>query len=487
VKSLATFLLTALAVVVAAPAARAGSDDLPDIGNPAESSITPADEYIIGRMIVRGMRDQDQILEDPETTEYIESLGHRLSSQAHDGGQKFDFFVVKEPVINAFALPGGFVGVNSGLVLETKDESELAGVMAHEVAHVTQRHIARSLANQSRTSLVSTAAMLAAILLGAAAGGDAAIAGVSAAQTLALQQQVAFTRENEAEADRVGIGILGDAHFNPNGMSNFFSTLAREAGPSELEIPELIRTHPVTTARVAEAKERADQMHIETTPESPSYALIRERLRVLLTPAGQDPRAYYDAVAKNEADATQAQIYGKGLALVKSGHAAEAIPIFKRMLAAHPAMTQYYTALGQAELAAGRNEDSLKTLEHARELFPRNVPVTVRLGETLMESGQPKRAHEVLLDLFNAVPPTPEQAKLIAHAANAAGDVADAYYYMAEYHVMSGDLPLAINQLQLALSVPKLNSVQRARFRARLDEIQKALPKREQRRQQQSG
>ena len=145
------------------------------MGSPAEAILTSQDEYQIGRMIVRGLRDSDQILEDPEVTEYVQSLGGRLSSHAHDGSQRFTFFMAKENTINAFALPGGFIGVNTGLVLETKNESELAGVVAHEIAHVTQRHIARSIAAQSKNSLVSTAAMLAAILIGAAsgAGGDA--------------------------------------------------------------------------------------------------------------------------------------------------------------------------------------------------------------------------------------------------------------------------------------------------------------------------
>src|SRR5690606_6183983 len=183
---------------------------------------------------------------DPEVTEYIRALGLRLSSQAHDGSQRFNFFMVRDTSINAFALPGGFIGVNAGLMLETQQESELAGVLAHEVAHVTQRHIARSLAAQSRNSLVSTAAMLAAILLGAAAGGgDAAMAGVAAAQSLAIQQQISFTRSNESEADRVGLGILARAGFDPNGMPAFFETMARRAGTSEMNIPEMLRTHPV--------------------------------------------------------------------------------------------------------------------------------------------------------------------------------------------------------------------------------------------------
>src|SRR5678815_590595 len=207
VKIIAPLLLSAVLTFGAASRGLAtdNPEDLPDIGSPAQATLSTEEEYQIGRMIVRGLRDQDQILEDPEVSEYIRSLGTRLSSQANDGSQRFNFFVVKDNTINAFALPGGFIGVNSGLLLDTKNESELAGVIAHEVAHVTQRHIARSIAEQSRSSLVSTAAMLAAILIGAAAGGggDAAMAGVAAAQSLAIQQQISFTRDNETEADRV--------------------------------------------------------------------------------------------------------------------------------------------------------------------------------------------------------------------------------------------------------------------------------------------
>jgi beta-barrel assembly-enhancing protease len=488
VKQLLTLLLTASLLFGAAVRADP-PDDLPDIGSPAQAMLTLEDEYQIGRMIVRGLRDQDQILEDPEVTEYVRSLGYKLSSQAHDGAQKFNFFMVKDNTINAFALPGGFIGVNSGLLLETKNESELAGVLAHEIAHVTQRHIARSIAAQSRSSLVSTAAMLAAILVGAAAGGggDAAMAGVAAAQSLAIQQQISFTRANETEADRVGLGILARAGFDPEGMPTFFETMSRRAGTSEANIPEMLRTHPVTITRIAETKERAAQLEVTPAPDSLSYALTRERLRVLSTPAGEDAREYYSAVIGNEPDATSAQIYGKALALMVAGQPARAVPIFERLRNADPTVLQYHTALGQAQLLAGQGAASLETLKRAQDLFPRNVAVTIRYAESLMRQGDARRAHQILLDLFNVVPPTPEQARLTALAANAAGDVADSYYYMSEYHLMSGDLPLAINQLQLALAVPKITEVQRARFEARLDEVQQALPKRVRRAQEDSA
>jgi predicted Zn-dependent protease len=475
----ATFLATVLLVVGAGAHAAAEPDDLPNIGSPAEAMITLDDEYQIGRMMVRGLRDQDQILEDPEVAEYLRSIGYRLSSQAHDGAQRFNFFMVRDNTINAFALPGGFIGVNTGLLLETKNESELAGVLAHEIAHVTQRHIARSIAAQSRSSLVSTAAMLAAILIGAAAGGgDAAMAGMAAAQSLAIQQQISFTRANETEADRVGLGILARAGFDPEGMPAFFETMSRRAGSSEANIPEMLRTHPVTVNRIAETKERAAQIETEPQPDTLGYQLTRERLRVLMTPPGRNPLDYYNATIQNEPDATPAQVYGRALALMTAGRPQQAVPILQRLRDSDPTVLQYHTALGQAQLQAKQEKAALTTLDRARELFPRNVAVTVRYAEALMQVGDAKKAHEILLDLFNVVPPTPEQARLTALAANAAGDVADSHYYMSEYHVMSGDLLLAINQLQLALAVPNITNVQRARFQARLEEIQAAMPKR---------
>jgi beta-barrel assembly-enhancing protease len=480
VKAWLSWLQVVALVANLAPVASLHAAELPDMGSPAQAIITLEDEYRIGRMIVRGLRDSDQILDDPEITEYIEALGHKLSSQAQEGHQNFDFFVVKDNEINAFALPGGFVGVNAGLLLETRNEGELASVLGHEIAHVSQRHIARSIAEQSRSGLVSTAAMLAAILLGAATGsGDMAMAGVMAAQGLAIQNQISFTRENETEADRVGLGFLANSGFDPNAMPAFFETLGRRAGASEGMIPEMLRTHPVSTTRIAETRSRAEQYSGPYNPDSLGYSLTRERMRVLSTPAGKTALDYYAATITNEADATPAQRYGRGLALMAAGRAEAAVPIFEALLQGDQTVIQYHTALGQAFQQAGNDKAALATLNRARDLFPRNVPVTVRYAESLMQQGDSRKAHQVLLDLFNAVPPTPEQARLIARAANAAGDVADSYYYMAEYHLMGGDLPLAINQLKMALDVPELTSVQRARFQARMEEVQSALPKRQ--------
>ena len=475
----AGFLLSAWLLLPGASYAQSVQDQLPEMGTAAQATLSLEDEARIGRMVMRGLRDSGRLLEDPETNEYLQTVGLRLSSLAHDGNRDFNFFLVRDPTINAFALPGGYVGIHSGLLLTTNRESELAAVLAHEVSHVTQRHIARGIENSSRVNMVSTAAMLAAVLLGtlAGVGSDATMGAIAATQGMAAQAQISFTRENEYEADRVGIGLLASAGFDPGSMAGFFDTMGRRTQLAPDQVPELLRTHPVTSARIAEARGRAAAYPAVLPHDSVGYAITKERVRVLSTPAGVDPREYYAAVNVNDPDASIAQVYGKALAQLASNEPALAIPTFARLREDHPEVMQFHTALGQAQLASGQTRAALDTLEEAHDLAPRNVPVTIRYAEALLQADRPKRAHEVLLDLFNNVPPTQEQIRLTAMAANAAGDVADAYSYMAEYHIMGGDLPLAINQLELALSVPGLTAVQRSKFLARLKELREALPK----------
>jgi predicted Zn-dependent protease len=271
--------------------------------------------------------------------------------------------------------------------------------------------------------------------------------------------------------------LMARAGYDPNGMWQFFEVLQRQNGTvNEADIPAILRSHPVTLERIAETRSRANSTEMHNSANSMSYGMMTERMRVLMTPAGEDPRQYYGDVSDVH-KAGMAQQYGKALADINTGSAEEAVRIMKSLQTQDPTMMQFHSALGQAQLAAGDNKGAIATLAHARDLFPRNVPITVRYAEVLMRTGNPKLAHEVLLDLFNNVPPTPDQAKLIALAANSAGDSAEAYYYMSEYHVMSGDLPLAISQLQMALATPSLTQVQRARFEARLEEIQRAMPR----------
>ncbi len=234
---------------------------LPDLGSSANALLSREDEYQIGRMIVRDIRNENLLLDDPETADYLQNLGSRIGVEAQDGEQRLTFFPVRDRSINAFALPGGFIGIHTGLILRTEQESELAGVVAHEIGHVVQRHIARAVEAESRGSLGNIARTLGAVLIGIATGSaDAAIGLVSLAQATSMQQQINFTRMEEHEADRVGIGYLASAGFDPNGMTAFFSTMMRERGLGGDDFPALLLSHPIDTVRIAEARARVTSM-----------------------------------------------------------------------------------------------------------------------------------------------------------------------------------------------------------------------------------
>jgi len=475
------FLVALLTVLMPLQSlAQSAGSDLPDIGSPASSTLTLDDEYHIGLQVMRQLRDEGQIIEDPEATEYLQALGSRIVAQATgDSAQRFSFFFVNDNSINAFALPGGFIGVNYGLVLATRNEAQLAGVLSHEIAHVTQRHIARRIHSQGRQSIATMAAILAAILVGAATGSsDAALGGISMASGAAMQQQINFTRANESEADRVGMSFLAAAGFDPYGMPDFFETMGRRnplAATSRNALPEILQSHPVTTNRIAESRARAAQFKdVKQVAESVSYMLTRERLRVLATPTEDNVRRYYTD-RREQQDPTAGERYGEALASYQGGNARASLDALTELARQYPQVPMLQSTLGQALMSAGDTEEALATFTRALNLSPRNIPLTMRYAEALMKSGQAKAAHAVLLDLFNNVAPTPEQMRFTALAASSAGDTGDAAYYMSEYHIATGNLPLSVAQLEMALAAPNITAVQRSRYQARLDEVREAL------------
>jgi beta-barrel assembly-enhancing protease len=475
-------MLNRLAVVLTACllTAASGADphrDLPNIGSMADTVFSRAQGEAIGRMVLRQLREQGNILEDPEVADYVASLGHRISAHAHEGELSFEFFVVNEDAINAFALPGGFIGINTGLVTATRTESELAGVLAHEIAHVTQKHIARRIAATERTSILATAAVIAAILLGG--GGDAVPAAIMGAQGMAAQEQINYTRSNEYEADRVGLQFLAKAGFNPMGMPAFFEVLSREYGYSGMRVPEYLQTHPLSSNRIAETRDRAERVEAVEVYESPSFDLIRARVRVLNARTAEDALARFKGDLFREGiNPSPASHYGRGLALVRAGRYADAVPVLRALRDADESTVLFHSALGEALILAGQPDEGLEVFERAVELFPRNRPLTVRYAEALIRTDHFDQAHAILLDLFNNVRPTPPQVRLIANAADAAGETAEALYYMSEYHLLTGQLVMAIDKLNYALAEPNLKPWQKARFEARLAELQPILDQR---------
>jgi predicted Zn-dependent protease len=271
---LRSLLTAAVVIALAAPLASAQETRLPDIGSSAGELITPAQEEAYGAMTLAQLRHFDYVLEDPLIDSWLDTLGHRLAGASDDNKRHYTFFMLRDRQINAFATLGGYVGMNSGLVLAADREDEVASVLAHEISHVTQQHVLRSVERQKQDQLPTLLAMLGAIVVAQQAHGnsadDAAQAAMAAAMGIAQQRQINYTRSNEAEADRVGMQLLARSHFDPRGMADFFSKLqsrmrTNEASAFGDEAPDYLRSHPVTVSRVTEARERAERLRAQPT------------------------------------------------------------------------------------------------------------------------------------------------------------------------------------------------------------------------------
>jgi beta-barrel assembly-enhancing protease len=469
-------LILLVVVLLAATTASLAQDiRLPDIGSPADAVLSKNDEAHIGAAIMRQINASGAVVKDPQVAEYVNDIGHRVAAHASNGEYKFTFFVLDDPTINAFALPGGYIGVHTGLLEATRSEDELAGVLAHEIAHVTQRHIARAVTANKRQSMLSTAIMLGAMIAGALGGidGHAMQGAVAVAQGTAAQAQINFTRSNEHEADRIGMAALADAGFDPTGMASFFEVISRATSPSSARVPEFLRTHPVSSTRIAEARSRARSYPAVKTDDSTNYGIARARLIV----AGyEQPSEAVEFLERQRSDYQTVQWkYALAVAYQADEQYSKALRLFEELANREPEVIAYHIGLAQAQLELEQLDDAETTFEQALELFPRNVPLVVNYAEALLRFGDPEKSHALLLDLFNNTPPTPDQVLLIARAAIAADEIAEAHYYRAEYSFMTGDLIGGINFLRQGLQVPDLKEIQRIRFEARIDFVREFM------------
>jgi len=252
------------------------AQELPDLGDPFRDDFSLFQEQVVGASIMGKIRSSPTYVSDPEVIEYINHLGYRLVANSDSPGQDFQFFVLINPTINAFAFPGGYVGVHSGLILESDNESMLAGVLSHEVAHVTQRHIARVIAAQNKARIGSLAAMAAAVLASRSSG-ELTQAAVMTSAALPMQTQLNFTRAHEREADRIGLRTLEKAQFDPHQVPLFFRYLQRQSRLYESGIPEFLRTHPITSDRVADIEARLTKMARRQVLDSVELLFLKAR------------------------------------------------------------------------------------------------------------------------------------------------------------------------------------------------------------------
>ena len=505
------FLPTALAfgLALAIGSATAQDSRLPDIGSSAGNVLSPAKQAEYGAMVLAQLRHEGYILEDPLLDGWLRDVGQRLSGSSDRPQQSFTFFLLRDRQINAFATLGGYIGMNAGLILSAEREDEMAGVLAHEIAHVTQQHVLRGAEKAQRDSLPIMLAMLGAIVAAQQAGGnssgDATSAAVMTGLGLLQQRQIDYTRDNEAEADRVGIRTLSRSGYDPEAMADFFQTLQATVrmnqGDERARVPSYLQTHPVTLTRVSEARERAMKLEPPTAASTTTagsnpllppglsiatttggqraqgatgdFGWARERLRVLSadTPA-QAIREYQQMRGKQPLD--DARRYGLAIAHQQAGQSRDALRELTPLAATHPGNLWLQVAMAEAEARTGELTQADRRFESLLARMPTHRALALSYARVLGERNtrdSGTRAVAVLRPLLGSAGNDPLFQQAYARANEIAGDDVRAGEAWAEAAYLGGRPEQALVQLNNLKKRATLDYYARSRIEARIAAI----------------
>ena len=476
---LALVLLTALTSL--ASVAQTEQLDLPDMGASANSILSDAEEAEYAKALLMQMRAYEVLNEDPLISAYFEDMGFRLAAHSDRPNKAFTFVVLNQPVVNAFAAPGGVIALYSGLILAADDEHEVAGVLAHEIAHITQLHLYRAYENQQAMTIPIALAMLALVLVGGG-GGEAISGAVMGGNAAAMQARIFFTRQNEYEADRIGISTLSRAGYNPAGMGEFFEKMGRITRAMGEGPPEYLRTHPVSVSRIAEAENRAANMPVPEPTDGLDFYLVQARLRAMTSKTPDDALEWFDhrmdraGISQSESDAI---FYGKAIALQKKGDYEEARKLLKSLIdrGYHIA---YELQLADLDLDSGNDNRAIDKLAGLYNSFPGNHAISMQYSQALLKSGDTDKAAiaaGVLRKQLLTHPNDPQLYELYARSANIAGERVKAKEAMAESYYLRGGVHEAAMQLQSLANEDDLDYYQRARITARITELRLELAK----------
>jgi predicted Zn-dependent protease len=460
-------IVTIVSCALAAPAGVVGplhaqTSSLPALGDVAADDLSPANERRLGEAIMIEARRDPAYLADPDTEDYLNALGFRLVAASPARHSDFEFFAARDPMLNAFALPGGFIGVHSGLVLGAANESELAAVLAHEIGHVEQRHIARMLAKQREGTFLAIGALLLALLAarsGSSSSGDLTQAAILGGQAAAVQQQLNFSREAEREADRIGFQILVSAGFDPAGMASFFTRLQQGTRIYESAAPAYLRTHPLTVERLSDIQNRLREVRVRPRPDSLDFHLLRARLRVLQDESVQGLRDsalfFRSQIEQRSSASVAAMYYGLALASQKLDDSAAAVEAARNARRASPAQSPMLDKLvSQTLMAAARTDaeraEAVRMAREAAVRYPVSRLSALHYADLLQKSGQDETAIAYLRDQLALPRSDPRLYELLARSYERLGRRALQHQATAEMYLLRGATIAAIEQLQLA-------------------------------------
>jgi predicted Zn-dependent protease len=507
-------LPTALIAAALTLAASAQEDvRLPDLGSSANGLISPREASQYGSGMLRQMRSMDMVVDDAVLDGYINDLGYRLVAASDKPKESFSFFIAKDNQINAFAAPGGYIGVNSGLIAVARNESELAGVIAHEIGHITQNHLYRAFEDSKKNAPLMALVLLGAIAAGAGShSGDAAPAVLMSGQSMLMQRQINFTRKDETEADRVGIQTLANSGYDPEAMAAFFERMqdTMRTGAGEEDVPELLQSHPVTLARISDAKARArvlEKIMAERPGQSTldrakwekatapipyvkdptrllpaqangdkgaldGFSLMRERARVLSGDAQQLSVYYAQNLARDRSFDTPGNRYGYAVSLIRSQRGEKAVDQLAPLLARFPGNVVLRLTMADAKLDAGQRAEALAIYADLHANSPKNRAVALGYAQALVggDAASATRAATMLKPMLENSE-DPEIYRIYARASAGAGDQIHAAEAFADSAYLAGRPFDAMEQLKRLLERKDLDYYQRSRIQARIADL----------------
>lgn len=463
-------LAAALAASAFAIWTNAVADELPDLGDVSSAVITPAQERRLGESIMRQIRADPAYLDDPEVSDYLNAVGYRLVGSSPDPAGPFEFFCVRDNSVNAFALPGGFVGVHSGLLLVAQSESELASVLSHEIAHVTQHHIARVIAGQQKAGLASMAALAVAILA-ARSNSDISQAAIVGAQAGMIQSQLNFTREHEREADRIGLQILDKSGFDVHAMPVFFERLQKATRVYESNAPSYLRTHPVTYERIADVQSRIQGTPFRQVPDDIDFQLVRARLTATEGNPRDTAANFSRLLNERKVSSEVAARYGLVVALLRAGDAPRARKELATLQSLKSRSPMIDALAAQTLIAGGELEKGLAAYREGLRANPGRRALAYGYADALINARRANEAVDYLSTKLDTRSADPKLYELQARGYAATGKRLQQHRALAEAYALRGNLTGAIEQLQIAQKAGDGDFYQQSSVEARLKEL----------------
>jgi predicted Zn-dependent protease len=446
---------------------------LPEIGVVASSTISLDKEVLIGDALMRQLRAQAPIINDPLLDEYIQDIGNRLVAQADNVKFPYKFFIINSPDINAFAFFGGHIGIHTGLIYNARNESELASVLAHEVSHVTQRHIARSIEAREKSSPLQIASMLGSILL-TAVNPEAGIAALSVTNAASAQSSINYTRQNEKEADRVGISILANAGFDPNGASSFFSILAEKNRLKSTPLAFLL-THPLPESRVADARSRAASFRPHSIPPSINFHLAKTRIlaRYYANPK-RNIEYFSDIIQKQSYVFKHAAEYGLALSYLANEQFELALGLIDGLLQQDPNNLFYLDTYTDIAIEMDQHHKAIDRLSAQIVHAPYNRVLTLNLANVLIKSEIFEKAITLLKDYLLINPNNLLAHQLLSDAYESSEQKLEMHQIKAEVYALVAAYPRAIDELHTAYNFANERNIEQKRIRARIEQFRTA-------------